>query len=499
MALVSVYGQHDWYPAVGPVNANTAMSSVLLIDATGEKVALSGQFRTQDGAPRTINTVGFPTGTVVSAGGSTIRVSLQNVTTTAGAPMQPDGVQDQYRDALLSTYTSDSWFTTGLITSDGTDGGTKRTVAHHELVSVVIEYSGARAGADSLIVKSAAHNYSASHGGAVATLYTASWARQDVVPCVVFGCSDGSVATLEFASPAKERVTTAYNSGSTPDEYALSLVAPFSFNADGLWTMMSFAAATGDCELVLTENGVEIEAILVDANTVAATGSMRILPALFTTARTITAGRTYEVSMRPTTASSVTIAQYDVQSAGYWACAGGPTAAQQAERTNGGAWTYTTTRRPVCGFIVSARHDGSGGIYGAKAGGDMLQILRDANGYVIVRVKLYDSSSTTSAGLAGLTNASAGLIISTIASNEATPTAYTAGGSTIETIATLGTYAAPTATKCRFKQVDATNHPGVYEIQFAEARLGVAGATSLAVSISGATNLQQRDFIIPRN
>jgi len=78
----------------------------------------------------------------------------------------------------------------------------------------------------------------------------------------------------------------------------------------------------------------------------------------------------------------------------------------------------------------------------------------------IERVFLPDSSSTTGAGLTGLTSASAGLIISTLADNEATATAYTVTGSTIEGITTLGTYAAPTATKCRFREVDATNHPG---------------------------------------
>lgn len=92
-------------------------------------------------------------------------------------------------------------------------------------------------------------------------------------------------------------------------------------------------------------------------------------------------------------------------------------------------------------------------------------------------------------GISGMTFASSGLIISTIANNEATPTVYTAAGSTIETITTLGTWQAPTATKCRFKEVDATNHKGVYEFQFANTRLAVAGAKDLIVSWSGFSGL----------
>ena len=111
---------------------------------------------------------------------------------------------------------------------------------------------------------------------------------------------------------------------------------------------------------------------------------------------------------------------------------------------------------------------------------------------VVIRLKLMNSSVTTGAGITGLAYTSSGLIISTIAIGEASAVVYTQAGSTIETITTLGTFAAPTATKCRFKEVDATNHPGVYELQLADARF--ATTASLLISISGATNLAQADF-----
>ena len=104
--------------------------------------------------------------------------------------------------------------------------------------------------------------------------------------------------------------------------------------------------------------------------------------------------------------------------------------------------------------------------------------------------------SDTGMGLTGLTSASAGLIISTICDNEAAPTVYTVAGSTIETIATLGTYAAPTATKCQFKEVDATNHPGLYEFHFADARYAVASSKKLVISVHGATTLLDTDYEI---
>lgn len=115
---------------------------------------------------------------------------------------------------------------------------------------------------------------------------------------------------------------------------------------------------------------------------------------------------------------------------------------------------------------------------------------------VILRVKLLDSTVSTGAGKTGLTYSSSGLVVSTIANNEAAATAYTQAGSTIEDITTLGTYASPTATKCRFKEVSSTNHPGVYEIHLADARLAVSSAKYLVVSIHGATGLAQCDFVV---
>jgi hypothetical protein len=114
----------------------------------------------------------------------------------------------------------------------------------------------------------------------------------------------------------------------------------------------------------------------------------------------------------------------------------------------------------------------------------------------IFRVFIPDSASSTGGGKSGLAYNTSGLVISTIADNEASPTTYTAAGSTIETISTLGTYAVPTATKCRFKEVDATNHPGVYEVQLADARLAVASAKALLVTISGASGVVPTNKLI---
>lgn len=118
-------------------------------------------------------------------------------------------------------------------------------------------------------------------------------------------------------------------------------------------------------------------------------------------------------------------------------------------------------------------------------------------GSIIIRVKILDSSSSSGRGLTGLTFASSGLIISTIADNEATATVYAQAAGNTEDISALGTFAAPSSGKCRFKEVDGTNHKGVYEIQLTDSRYAVSNAKSLLVSISGATNMAETDFVVP--
>ena len=104
----------------------------------------------------------------------------------------------------------------------------------------------------------------------------------------------------------------------------------------------------------------------------------------------------------------------------------------------------------------------------------------------IIRIGLVDSS--TGAPKTSLTNTTSGLIVAAIADIEATTTAYTAAASLIDTITTLGTYQAPSATHCRFKEVDATNHPGLYEIHLPNTRFAVTGASYLDISVQAAAS-----------
>lgn len=365
MAFIAGIGQNLFFPSMESVNYAAGFSTTLLIDATGEKMAVSGNFWTPDQLSKTINTAGFLAGTIVSAGGSTIRCSLQDHDLTAGTPLRPTGTQDEFRDALLSTVTSNSWFTTGLLTSDGTDVGVKRTVAHGERLSFVVEFdAGGRLGADSMMLRGLTPWLQSPGGSPVPTLFTGSWAAQTPFPCLLFTCSDGSIATLQGLSPVSNVTgVVSFGSASSPDEHGIEFVAPITMKADGIWGYVSLTSATlSDYELVLYENGTQIAVISVDAGDHATT-SLRITNKMFSSTQTIVQGRTYIISIRPTTTNTISTLVTFVQSAGHWAVHSGPEGSRQVTRTDGGAWTASATTRVQMGLSIASidNTSGSGG------------------------------------------------------------------------------------------------------------------------------------------
>lgn len=113
----------------------------------------------------------------------------------------------------------------------------------------------------------------------------------------------------------------------------------------------------------------------------------------------------------------------------------------------------------------------------------------------VLRFILMDSSSTVGGTNNSLTNATSGLRISVIADNAAAGTSYT--GSAIQSIATPGTYVAPSAASCRFGPVDMTNHPGMYELQLLNTALTPANANYLIVTVQATgANCSPQSFII---
>jgi hypothetical protein len=107
----------------------------------------------------------------------------------------------------------------------------------------------------------------------------------------------------------------------------------------------------------------------------------------------------------------------------------------------------------------------------------MKLLLKKGTTSKLVTLFIADSSSSTGSGLTGLTNASSGLVCYYYREGAGSATAVTLAAGT------LGMYASGS-----FKEVDATNMPGVYQLGLPDAALAT-GANAAVVMLKGATNM----------
>lgn len=94
----------------------------------------------------------------------------------------------------------------------------------------------------------------------------------------------------------------------------------------------------------------------------------------------------------------------------------------------------------------------------------------------LARLFIQDSSSTTGAGLTGLTNASSGLVAYYICEGDSSPTSIVLSSGTVGTWSSGG-----------FKEVSSSNLPGVYELGIPNLALATGG--SVLIMLKGATNM----------
>ena len=333
-----------YYPRIPSTISTTLTSSV--IDAAGEKVAWIGRVWNKDRASKSITKIGFLTG-AITPNSSTMRISLQDVEVSA-QPMRPDGVQDQTVDFADTAPTANSWYHTEALSAS-------RSVTHGELLAVVLEFQVFGAATVFNVRNAPAANTGYANTGAV-TLFTASWAKVVVLPDIILEFSDGTFGTLRGeAFPFSAFTSTNFASTSNPDEIALRFQVPFRCRVDGMWVSCS-AATARDFEIGLYRGTTAMVTQAVDADAV---GTSAQAYNIFTFAeQTLEPNTTYYASFKPTTGNLISYFYIDVADANHFQAHSGGTECHWAQRVDAGAWTPTTTRRPLFGISISALEAG---------------------------------------------------------------------------------------------------------------------------------------------
>lgn len=326
------------------------------IAASTTKFAFCGRQWNKDGTSKNIHKIGFFPGAITSAGGTTLKISIQGISHTA-TPMQPDGTiggagNNGFVSQLFSAITANTWFQTAALGADV-------TVAFGGELSVVFEPTGF-GGADSLVINDMTSSSRNSLCGSI--LDTAgTWAPANSLPNVILEFSDGTFGTLAGAWPFSNIGTVAFNSGTNPEVNALEFQLDTPMTVCGAWMNFGPASASSDCEIDLYD-GTSIMtngAIAIDGDTFTDAGSVRAPITAFLTGTTaLSAAHTYRLALRPTTANNVTLVYFDVANANHFQAHAGGTA-WQFNTLHAGVWgTPTATRRPFAGLLVCGTDDG---------------------------------------------------------------------------------------------------------------------------------------------
>lgn len=351
-----------------------------VMDASTEKVAIAGCIWHPTIKTGTINIrkIHFRIGALTFNVASTIRCSLQSLSATAGPPYQPDGTQDQTYDFASGTgLTANAWNTTGNLSADrAVDlAAVNLGDANSRWLAVVFEYVAFTA-ADSFILSGLA----ASSGvgspemllGGCNLLFTAAWALANVQAGIIaFECDDGSFAFMEGARPISALATATVGNAAAIRASGLKFRFPVEVVIDAVGLAMTIPnGADGTLTLYDSDGTTVLASVAVDNDAVFSTASRiglaRIAPI------TLAANTFYRLVFVSTTATTMTMAYVNTNSAALMDGFAGGQNFHWTQRDSGGVWTDTTTQRPVLLMRVSSVHDGSGG----GSGGQLLANTR---------------------------------------------------------------------------------------------------------------------------
>lgn len=364
-------GQQYGMPQLLGVAGGSSIEATL--NAANQAVHNVGYLFIEGGGTKTISSAGgqirFMSGTATNTlanAGTTIRVGIQDVS-SATSPSQGDGTFDVHGDMVGGTFSISDAAPNTVTMSSGS-----KSLTHGDKIAVVLKVIS-RAGVD--VVRVRPHTNSGASTaipkqfpGVTSESATAVFTALAGSPIITIIFDDGTrgfiFGGIPIGTTTQYQNTQAFNSGSTPDEYAALFRVNAPTRINGLWAYLLFANTSADCELILYRDAltspVVVATVTVDATQMAQPTGSRQFDALLATEVDLVPAIYYAVAVRPTTANSVTISYWDFASG---ADMQGMTHGEDmfyGTRTNQtGAFTPTTTRRIFAGVFISGSEDGA--------------------------------------------------------------------------------------------------------------------------------------------
>lgn len=308
--------------------------------------------------PRTGTLDKFETMTMTQTGGTnTMKFSFQDPDASTGFP---DGTLDQYRGSIL--FVNNTWTAPGLMTSDGTDGGSKRSVTKGDKLYCVIQWDSFPGGTGFNMASTAMPTgYQYIRGTNICATYDgSSWGQSANGGILALKYNDGTYEFVHpFVWPIVTHILKTFNTGtSANDEYGLRFQLPFGCELIGGWARIN---STANYDVILYTGTTATATLTIDKDYVVGGADPQAVWVRFPTAYALTANTTYRLIIKPSSATDINLGVFTISSAAHQACFEGGLEWYGTHRVDAGAWTDETSIRPLMGIILSGIDTGSAG------------------------------------------------------------------------------------------------------------------------------------------
>lgn len=277
-----------------------------------------------------------------------VRISFQNI---PNGGQFADNVIDQFRDHVAGDFTANTLFTSGLITSDGTDGGAKRSVVVGENLAIVFQWVSTTGTQLSIQGRT---NTSAPQWASF-PYYAANWGTVNWLgsinaqPGIILVYEDGvEIPAHAWWWPSIGTGTVSLTTSSSPDEAGLYFTPRFSGTVHQvrLWRATEGSPANREVS-IYNGNTLLSRVTLPSTDVLSVAGTRTAYPTFFPTSVPITRGQVHRVTVRWASGAGTTVVlPWTGQDAAMRARGPFGTDGCWTERTDEGAWTENAARMP---------------------------------------------------------------------------------------------------------------------------------------------------------
>lgn len=345
----------------------TAISTAL--DTASEQCYMIGHIYIDGGTgSKTLSAAGggkisFLTGGVTWAtAGSTLKVGINGVSTSAGPGAQANGTYSVFKTLVqgTDTITANTW--KDAIMSSGTV-----TLTHGDLIAIVFEMT-VRNGADAVVISCGPTSNNPTFPAVYNFVSPSTRNNQSAKPNAVITFDDGTLGWLSDSLIFSAQSSSTFNSDTAgADEFGNVFRLPYACKVDALWFKGWNASTTGGDKIILYSDPFGSPSVLASATidyhqqgTNAARATLH--QCLLTSEVSLSANTDYAVTVQPQTTSNTTLYNVSVSTAAHfnaWPCGQNAYAVKRLDNT-GALAVDSTTKRWTCGVRISSLDDGTG-------------------------------------------------------------------------------------------------------------------------------------------